>query len=802
MQIPRRGRASALAMFVSVAAPAASLLLVAPRSASASVDAVIQGTVGDALMHPLPGATVVLHDASGKTVAQTQTAADGSFTFAGVPFGDYTVEATSPGLVADHQHLQIGSSQVAKVELTLVDSEEVITISEDWSVPAPSTATGSVTTVGRQQLDELPGAEDRPVTQVIATQPGFVADALGSVYARGTHSSIQYQIDGIPVPDSVGSLFAASIPVRLIEGLELITGGMPAEYGRRLGAVVNLQTKRAGDHPEGAATLRYGSYQTIEPGVSYTTKAGPIGVFVGGSYSYSERALDPPSRDQVFHDTGQTGRVFARFDYAPCDANRYELFATYGHNRFEVPLDPTVPVFDPLVPRPPDKFGNDAPVHIPLDTHATETEDEAFVAYSWTHAFEDKSQLQLAPLYKLSRGRLVSDATHALGETADPGATASDVDRTAHHLGGLATFSLLRGRHLLKAGASLDGLYGRTAYTAYVRDDVAGGLDPAQTADGTDRTKAITSGLFVQDRWTAGKLVLDLGLRADQLHVMLKGATDDSFGVSPRTGVSYAFTKETVAHAFAGVLWQPPAPLDAANAARALGVIPADQEVAYDLKPETDLFAETGIVTKLSAHLRGGLTGWGRYAYNQLDNTAIGSTSLLSSYNFERGRAFGIEATVEARVGPWLSLFGNAAYGKAQGRGISSAKYLFSAEDLASQEWQTLDHAQTLTANAGGTVRDGRFTVTSLATYGSGLRTGPSNTDHVPGHVKVDLSTSYTFVPSAYPIRLGIDVVNLLDARYAYRIANGFVGSSYAPPRTVFVSLSIPLAAEAHHKGE
>ncbi len=172
----RRGCALALLWFAFLATPA-----------SASVDSVIQGIVQDALLHPLPGATVVLHDASGKTFASTTTRADGTFSFPGVPFGDYTVEATSPGLVEDHQHLQIASSELKTLELTLVSESEVIEVSEDWAVPEPSKATGSVSTVDRQQLDELPGADDRPVTQVIATQPGFVADALGSVYARGTH---------------------------------------------------------------------------------------------------------------------------------------------------------------------------------------------------------------------------------------------------------------------------------------------------------------------------------------------------------------------------------------------------------------------------------------------------------------------------------------------------------------------------------------------------------------------------------------------------------------------------------------
>jgi outer membrane receptor protein involved in Fe transport len=316
---------------------------------------------------------------------------------------------------------------------------------------------------------------------------------------------------------------------------------------------------------------------------------------------------------------------------------------------------------------------------------------------------------------------------------------------------------------------------------------------------GRDRTDALLSGAYVQDHITLGALALDAGVRVDQLHVMLQdGGTDDSFGVSPRLGLSYALSKDVVARVFAGVLWLPPAPLDAASAARALGVVPPDQRVVYDLKPETDAYSEAGIVARLSKHFRGGLVAWGRYAYNQLDDTSIGSTSLDSNYNFERGRAAGVEADVEVRVGPWLSAFANGSLGFAQGRGIASAKFLFGPDELADDSWQTLDHAQMWTANAGATVRDGRFTATVLAAYGSGLRTGPTNNRHVPGHVVVDVSAQYTFVAREYPIRFGIDVENVADAHYAYRIGNGFAGSSYGAPRTVYLSLSLPLAAEPH----
>jgi outer membrane cobalamin receptor len=783
------------------------LALARPRVADASVDATITGLVQDSILSPVVGATVIVHDAAGATVAQAKTDAKGRFKFTGIPLGDYTVEASSKGLLGDHQHLQLTSGQIADVELTLINMQETIEITEDWSVPEPTKATGSVAAISRQTLQELPGADDRPVTDVLSTQPGMVADALGNVYARGNHANIQYQVDGIPVPDSVGSLFAASIPVRLIQNLEIYTGGMPAEFGDRLGTVVNLVTRQGGDVPEGSVQMRYGSYNTYAPGVAYSTKlSDKVGMFVGASLQDSERALDPPSITPILHDDGYTARAFTRIDYKQSDDDRFELFGTFAHNRFDIPIDPSVAPLDPSNPnlvRPVDQYGNASPGFVPHDTNASETETEAFVAASWVHNFaDDNGQLQVAPLYKLSRGVLFGDAVHALGALSDPGTVASDVTRGSQHAGGIAAYSLQRGLHLFKAGVEADMLFGRTEFTSYQRDDASptGGVLTAATVHGKDATDALTTGVYAQDHWAPGKLALDMGLRVDEFHVALAdGSTNDSAGVSPRLGASYSFDKDLVGHVFTGVNWQPPSPLDAANAARALGVVPANVPIAYDLKPETDVYAETGVTARPIGALKTSLVAWGRYAWNQLDDTAIGSTSLLSNYNFERGRAAGLEASADIRVGPWLSAFANGSLGVAQGQGISSAKYLFTAEEVANQAWQQLDHAQTWTANAGATVRDGRFSETALLQYGSGLRTGADNDQHVPGHAHVDESSVYTFTPNGYPVRFGVDIVNVFDAHYAYRIGNSFVGSSYGAPRTVYLSVSVPLAAEPKH---
>ncbi len=775
----------------------AAVLMAVASSASATVDTVVRGTVRDELLAPVAGAEVQLVDRRGKLLRKTTTDGQGQFSFASVPFGDYEIRAKGEGRAETRQRVQASSSAATEVELFSVAQNTVEVIVEEREVVPPSRAVGTVTTLTRETLKSLPKGEDRPITEVVTTQPGFVQDAFGNVYSRGNHSNIQYQIDGIPIPDSVGNLFAQSIPVRLIDSLEVLTGGLSAEYGNRLAAVVNINTRRGSSALDGMLQLRYGSFETLESSGYLSWGRGPFSFFVGGSYMQSQRMLDPPAPGTLLHNFGQSARLFARLDYAAGEHDRIELFVNYAQNRFQIPINPNLKPFDATLPdggRTPDEYGNDPPPFVPFDTNATETEHEVFLTLSWVHSFGKKGQLQLAPYYKMSFGALSSDPEHALGALADPGMIASDVTRRADHGGAIAHYSVLLGRHYLKTGAQLNYLRGATDFTQYVRDDESpvGGIGQAQ--DGADRTSALLLGAYVQDRWEAGRLGLQYGLRFDLQRVMLAdGQSVDQWGVSPRLGASLAFLRDLVGRAFVGVLFTPPPPLDLGNAARVLGVIPPDQQVPYDIKAETSVYGELGLSGRLWKKLKLGVTGWGKYAWNQLDNIALGSTNLIGTYNFEHGRTVGVELSADLVFHEHLSAFANATWLVAQGQGISSAKFLFDAEQLADTSWQTLDHAQSWTANAGLTVAYQGAQATALVSYGSGLRTGPSNNQNVPEHVRFDLTLQYSFDKLPVRPRLAIDIINLFDAQYAYRIGNAFVGSSYAAPRSVFARLAIPL---------
>jgi outer membrane cobalamin receptor len=780
-------------------------LLLTSAPALAGLTGNIRGIVRDERQAGLAAATVTLSDARGTVIRTIAADANGVFMLVGIAPGEYTIDAIASRRFADRKVVSVRSGDELFVELsceiaavvTRQGSSYTSVVRSEPAVAPLSRSTSTGTTINRAAIDALPLGADRPLDQVIATQPGFVQDGLGAVIPRGRFvASVQYRIDGVPVPDSVGNLLAQSIPLRLVESMDVLSGGMAAEYGNRLGAVVDIASRAARPAADGLVQLRYGSYNTAEPSVSYSRMLGRVGVSVGAGFVYSERALDPPAIDPVLHDTGYRGNLFARFDFKATERDRFELFGFYIYNAYQVPLDPTAIPAQPTLPnlgRMPDAFGNAPPPFIPRDTDATEREQEAFVAFSWLHSFGSRGDLQVSPYYKLSLGALDGDPGHALGATADPGATAASVTRLGQHGGVIAHYTLARGAHVLKAGVELDGLFGRIDFTEWHRDDSSRGIDATKTMSGTDHLSAALYGVYVQERWERGRLTLTGGARLDGYHIALPGGhADDEAGVSPRLGASLLLGRRVAARMAVGMTWQPPPLLDAANAARIHG--DASDGIIYDLKPETSVYGELGTDILAARWIRFGMTGWGRWAWNQLDDNVLGNTGLLGYYNYARGRAIGVDASLQVVVGPWLSCFANAEWEIGQGQRIISSKYLFEADELTSTAWETLDESQMWTANIGATLRAGSAFATVLANYGSGLRTGEMNTQHVPGHFRVDVTLEKSFDEIPLRPRLAIDVINLFDAHYAYRLANGLFGSTWAPPREFFVRLAIPLA--------
>jgi outer membrane receptor protein involved in Fe transport len=78
--------------------------------------------------------------------------------------------------------------------------------------------------------------------------------------------------------------------------------------------------------------------------------------------------------------------------------------------------------------------------------------------------------------------------------------------------------------------------------------------------------------------------------------------------------------------------------------------------------------------------------------------------------------------------------------------------------------------------------------------YGSGLRAGFANTDHLPSYTQVNLGISheYLFPGWTKPTTVRFDVVNLFDTIYEIRDGSGIgvFAPQFGPRRGFFVGVS------------
>ncbi len=209
----------------------------------------------------IPGVIVTARSPKLQGERAAQTPFDGRFRFVGLPPGTYVVTAEKPGFntwVAEGLQVSIGKTITLDVEMTLAAAGEVYTVvAETPVVDTEKTQTG--VTLNSDILKDLPSA-GRNYQSLLTSAPGVVDDGDGNPNMHGGFdSSNQFYIDGVNTSDPMTNTWSANMNYDAIEEVQIITGGMDAEYGRSLGGAVNVVTKTGGNEFEATATVLYGS---------------------------------------------------------------------------------------------------------------------------------------------------------------------------------------------------------------------------------------------------------------------------------------------------------------------------------------------------------------------------------------------------------------------------------------------------------------------------------------------------------------------------------------------------------------
>ncbi len=187
-----------------------------------------------------------------------------------------------------------------------------------------------------------------------------------------------------------------------------------------------------------------------------------------------------------------------------------------------------------------------------------------------------------------------------------------------------------------------------------------------------------------------------------------------------------------------------------------------------------------------------GLDGYYKTAQQQLDDGLFGQSLILSSFNYSQGRVYGAEFTASYTDGGFSS-YANLALSKAQGKGASSAQFLWPNQNVVNyvnNNWIYLDHDQWISGSFGVayTWKESARAATSVyldAIYGSGLRQdgGPipgdpadaiPNGASVPNYYTINVGAEQAFkIYKQKTLKARLDIVNLTDQSYELRSGTG-----------------------------
>lgn len=179
--------------------------------------------------------------------------ASGDFRVGALPPGQYRITRTSAAGETSTREVFVNTGSGSNVSFAAAGGAatlDAITVLGSAAVnPIDVSSVESVTIFTEAQIDRLPVGRD--ITSVALLAPGTVKgdSRFKNVASFGGSSAAEnvYYVNGFNVTNIVSGLAFNQVPFEAIAEQQLKTGGYGAEFGRSLGGVVNITTKRGGN---------------------------------------------------------------------------------------------------------------------------------------------------------------------------------------------------------------------------------------------------------------------------------------------------------------------------------------------------------------------------------------------------------------------------------------------------------------------------------------------------------------------------------------------------------------------------
>ena len=650
-------------------------------------------TVFDPSGLPLPSSILLVSEAS-RTERDTKTSDTGQFAFHHLPFGVYHVTVEHAGFTSYSSLVEIrsGVPKDLHVQLKLQTASTEVVVRDNPTLIDPH-STGVDYSIASQQLrEEQPSTPGRGVLNLINMQPGWLFEANGVLHPRGAEYQTQFVVDGMPMEENQSPGFAPGLETNAVCQMTVLTGNYPAEYGRKLGGIIEVTTAHdlmPGFH--GAAELGGGSFDTKTGFLSGSYGWAKSSLTANASASSTDRYLDSPVLGN-FTNTGTLDSFGASYDRELSGSDRIYVSVRRNQARFEVPNENLQEIAGQRQDR-------------------TTPQDSGQVG--WNHVVSPEMLLNVRASVEDLSANLWSNAL------ATPIIASQQRGFRRSYLN--TSLAVQKKHHELKFGG--DAIYSPvTEALAYQI------TDPSLFDEGTplafqfaDHRLDREQSLFAQDTLHYGNLTLNAGLRWDHYSLVVN---DHAF--SPRLGAAWYVPAADVVLRFSyDRVFQTPATENLLLASSAEVDELNENVLRLPVRPSRGNYFEAGVSKGMANKARLDLSFYRRSYEDFADDDVFLNTGISFPIAFRSAQIRGVDVKLD--LPHWGKVSGFLSYSNM--RGVSQLPVvggLFLGSDvnssLGSASSFPITQDQRNTARARGRYQiSSRVWMSADAQYGSGL---------------------------------------------------------------------------------
>ena len=711
------------------------------------------------------------------------TDVDGNLEARLLPFGVYQIRVECQGFAPFSNSLEIRSAIPVEyhVRLSLAVSTTAIVVNGQATLIDPNRV-GNINRVGSQMIETRPSSiPGRSVIDLVNSQPGWLYEGNAVLHPRGSEYQTQFVVDGVPLTDNRSPGFGSEIEADDVRSLSIYTANYPAEYGRKMGGVVDVVTtkdNRPGWH--GKLVLAGGSFGTADgyAQAQYGWGKNTLGFSAdGGATDWYENPVVP----QNYTNTGTTSDFSVHYERDLTDRDRLGLILWHSQAQFEVPNEQ---------------------VQQAAGQRQDRNNEETMAIFSYQHVFSPNI---LGDFHAMFRQDSFGFWSNSL---STPIIAFQQRGFKEAYL--KATVAVHHRNQEWKTGVEADFTPLHEAFSDTITDFTQ--FDPGTPGSFTFFGKGhdYEQAAFVQDDVHLGQWSLNAGARWDHYQLLV-----NQNAVSPRVGVArYWKAANMVLHFSYDRIFQTPAFENILLSSSPEVVSLNPQFLRLPVLPSHGNDFEAGFTKGLFNKFRLDGTYYRRYADNYADDDLLLNTSVSFPIAFRKAEIYGAEGKLD--LPEWGRLSGFISYSYQVGSAYLPATggLFLGVEDITSnlgtgRFWDSQDQRNTVRTRYRYQLSP-RVWVGLGAEYGSGLPVEFQGTvdqalaqygqqvvnrvDFARGRVQPQFALDASVGAELYKsdrltMRIQGDVENINGRLNVIDFAGLFSGNAIGPPRSGFVRL-------------